>query len=353
MSSTALVTGGSGFLALHVIDVLLSKGYTVAATFRSKEKAEPVIANFYKKYPSLAKDQLTYRIIKDIVNKEEFDELFKADKSIKYVIHTAANVSPDEGKSLEDAFLKPARDGTLNVLKSVYENAPQVKNVVITSSFVAILNFDKFGDPTFIHDENTWNPLEWDSPLNNNGLFAYVIAKTIAEKLAWKFVEDKKPNFTLTAVNPPYIFGPQLFDDALAKGSLNQSAEQVHRLTKTTPKDDEKPEQFYQNPSIGVDVRDVALFHVLPLENPKLQGVRELVTSGYASDQQNLNIINENFPELNGKIAKGTPGAVDQLNKAGAFYNADLTLERAGVTLIPIEKTIVDAVQQILDYQKK
>ncbi|ODV63689.1 NAD(P)-binding protein [Ascoidea rubescens DSM 1968] len=352
--SSVLVTGGSGFVALHVIDTLLSKGYTVVATFRSKEKADPVLAGFNKKYSDSIKGRLSYVIVKDITHKEEFDQVFKADKSIKYVIHTAANFSFGFNKPLEEVYLNPARDGALNVLNSIVEYAPQVTNVVVTSSFAAILNGDKLGDKSFVHTEETWNPLNWDDPSNNNENSAYVISKKVAEKASWDFVKEKKPNFQLTSVNPPFIFGPQLFEDSLKNETLNTSAEVINKLLKTTPKDDETdPEQFSKRFLLAVDVRDVALFHVLPLENSKLEGKREFIAESKFSDQKLLNLINENFPALNGKIAKGIPSNIDKLDKNNVYYDSSKTLELSGVKLIPLKKTIVDSVNQILDYKKK
>ena len=42
-NKTVLVTGGSGFLALHAIQQLLNKGYLVRATLRSLQKKADVI----------------------------------------------------------------------------------------------------------------------------------------------------------------------------------------------------------------------------------------------------------------------------------------------------------------------
>ena len=41
-----LLTGGSGFIALHVLDALLSRGYSVVTTVRSQEKAEKIRTSF-------------------------------------------------------------------------------------------------------------------------------------------------------------------------------------------------------------------------------------------------------------------------------------------------------------------
>jgi hypothetical protein len=33
-------------------------------------------------------------------------------------------------------------------------------------------------------------------------------SKSFAEKAAWKFMEEKKPNFILTTICPTLVFGP-------------------------------------------------------------------------------------------------------------------------------------------------
>jgi nucleoside-diphosphate-sugar epimerase len=39
---------------------------------------------------------------------------------------------------------------------------------------------------------------------------AYNVGKKLAEQAAWKFMEDQKPNFDLTVINPDIIIGPMI-----------------------------------------------------------------------------------------------------------------------------------------------
>ena len=55
-------TGGSGFIAAHVLDVLLEYGHSVVATVRSQAKAEK-IQEAKSKY---GKDKLDFAIVEDI-----------------------------------------------------------------------------------------------------------------------------------------------------------------------------------------------------------------------------------------------------------------------------------------------
>jgi len=61
MVSKVLLTGGSGFIASHVLDVLLKRGYTVVATVRSQDKGARIRAN----HPN-AGSKLDFAIVEDI-----------------------------------------------------------------------------------------------------------------------------------------------------------------------------------------------------------------------------------------------------------------------------------------------
>lgn len=83
--SKVLLTGGSGFIAAHVLDILLQHGHSVITTVRSEEKAE----NIKKAHPQ-AGDKLQTRIVKDIAVEGAFDEAVKSIEGLDAVIHTAS-----------------------------------------------------------------------------------------------------------------------------------------------------------------------------------------------------------------------------------------------------------------------
>lgn len=57
-----LLTGGSGFIAAHILDVLLQRGHSVVTTVRSQEKAEQI----KKSHPHISKENLGFVIVPDI-----------------------------------------------------------------------------------------------------------------------------------------------------------------------------------------------------------------------------------------------------------------------------------------------
>lgn len=344
--SKVLVTGATGFVALHVIGQLIEKSYSVIGTVRSQAKAEKLIKQFKEKFGADVKLELV--IVEDIAGTGAFDTLFKSHKDIGSVLHTASPFSDVQTDDFEKGYKRPAVEGTLNVLSSIKEFAPQVKKVVITSSMAAIAHLDKLSDPTFIHTEETWNPLEWKD-CQVNWQMAYIASKKLAEKAAWDFIKENKVNFTLTTVNPPFIFGPQFFDIEDPKGTLNTSAQVIQGMLATDPNDT----HLFDNPTnVSTDVRDIAAFHIIPLEKDGVEGHRLLPIAGRFTAQKILDLINEQFPELRGKIAKGDPANEASLQAVG--YNIDKTVELVGgYEFIPFKKQVYDSVKQILDASKK
>lgn len=70
---TILVTGGNGFVAARILDAFLTRGYNVRTTVRSSDKGETLQKNF-----SQHSNQLSYAIVKDIVEEGAFDEVVKS-----------------------------------------------------------------------------------------------------------------------------------------------------------------------------------------------------------------------------------------------------------------------------------
>jgi nucleoside-diphosphate-sugar epimerase len=69
---TVLITGGSGFVATHVLNSFLSRGYNVRTTVRSSETAEKV-----KKSHSKYLSQLSFAIVPDVQTPGGHDEAVK------------------------------------------------------------------------------------------------------------------------------------------------------------------------------------------------------------------------------------------------------------------------------------
>ena len=120
-----LLTGGSGFIAAHVLEALLAQGHSVVTSVRSEAKAQLLRDTF----PSVGKDKLDFVYVADIAKEGAFDEAVKSDPTFEWVIHTASPVNFDVTDT-QKYLLDPAINGTTGILKAIKKNAPGVKRVV-------------------------------------------------------------------------------------------------------------------------------------------------------------------------------------------------------------------------------
>ncbi len=126
---------------------------------------------------------------------------------------------------------------------------------MLTSSFAAIGYTPK---PGAEYNEDDWT--DPDTP----GLPPYPRSKTIAERAAWKFVEQEGDRMELAVVNPTFILGPTLTTRAgssmqIIKAMLDGKMSVVRK------------QRF------GVaDVRDVADLHIRAMASPGAAGKRYL-----------------------------------------------------------------------------
>ena len=123
--SRVLLTGGSGFIAAHVLDVLLERGHSVVTTVRSSQKGEKIL----EAHPKIPKDRLDFVIVEDIAQQGAFDAAVKSQPPFEVVVHTASPFHFNVTDTKKD-LLDPAIIGTTGILKSVKEHAPTVKRIV-------------------------------------------------------------------------------------------------------------------------------------------------------------------------------------------------------------------------------
>jgi nucleoside-diphosphate-sugar epimerase len=81
-----LLTGGSGFIAAHVLDILLNRGHSVVTTVRSQAKADKI----KQAHSSYKSDKLDFAIVEDIAQENAFDKAVVSDPPFEAVIHTAS-----------------------------------------------------------------------------------------------------------------------------------------------------------------------------------------------------------------------------------------------------------------------
>jgi nucleoside-diphosphate-sugar epimerase len=215
------------------------------------------------------------------------------DVDVEYVFHVASPFQLNL-THFERDFYQPAIHGTTGVLKAALKEK-SVKRVVITSSFAAVINPNKSpprqgwliaGDtgqdtstPVIVREmaidaENDWNPITWpEAESTTVTITAYRASKTLAERSAWKFLEEHHPHFDIITILPPLVFGPCIHDVQLS--TLNESNSQIWALVSGTEDVVVPPTGQWR----WVDVRDVAAAHVNALE-PHVQGNQRFLVSG-------------------------------------------------------------------------
>ncbi|KAI1500609.1 hypothetical protein F5X99DRAFT_385383 [Biscogniauxia marginata] len=283
--ASVLLTGGSGFIASHVLDALLHAGFQVVVTTRSEEKGKRIV-------DSLKSSHLSYVVVKDIAKDGAFNNVFKSEASFDCIVHTASPYHLNVQDPVKD-FLDPAIKGTTELLRSIKEHAPTVKRLVITSSSAAILNPANHAK---VYDETYWAPFTWEDGLDPEK--TYVASKVLSEKAAWAFIEKENPNFDLAVINCTYTFGP-VQRKLPSLDAMNTSNHRIRDLIQGKMKDALQPTA----PDFTfVDVRDVAFAHLQAPTVPEAGGNRFYVVGGHFSNKRVADIIRKSYPKLVGRL---------------------------------------------------
>ncbi len=243
-----LVTGGSGYIGLHCISLLLKEGYAVRTSLRSmkrKKEIQEALSGSIKNNESLEFCEL------DLMRDEGWDA---AVKGCSYVLHVA---SPVYEKNMQDenSFIQPAKEGLLRALKPAVKY--KIKRFVMTSSIAAITQ----GHEDKEIDESFW------SVIDENTL-PYIKSKTYAEKAMWDYMNqiEETKKIEVCTINPSFVFGPSLTHDMGASNLLIRAL-LVGRLPALAKI------QFNV-----VNVLDVAKAHVLALKSDSAAGQRFIVS---------------------------------------------------------------------------
>lgn len=227
-------------------------------------------------------------------------------------------------------------------MKSIKKSAPSVKHVVITSSFAAIVQADKGFWPGHAYSEADWNPITVEQA-TENPMMGYRASKTFAEKAAWEFLEKEKPNFTISTINPPMVFGP--IKHALdSLDNLNTSNERIRNACQGKFKDEIPASGVH----LWVAVADVAEAHVNAFEKPDAANKRFFVTAGYFSNKEITQIIKKNFPQYKDLPGDSTPGGdyPEGTPDQGLYtYNNKRSIDILGLKYQSLEQCIVETVK--------
>ncbi|WP_157203880.1 MULTISPECIES: NAD-dependent epimerase/dehydratase family protein [unclassified Marinomonas] len=288
---TVLLTGISGYIALHTAKKLLREGYTVRGSVRNTAKAKEV----EKTLQNASVDTANLFFTELNLNSDKgWDE---AMKGCDYVIHMASPYVVAIPKD-EAEVINPAVEGTLRVLKAARKG--RVQRVVLTSSALAMMGSMKTG---------TINPNSWTDTSADIG--TYTKSKTLAEKAAWDFIEDQPMDshkIEMVSVNPGGVFGPPL-----GKNIEGQAMSVVDQMLRGKV-------PMVANVSMPMaDVRDIAELHLQVMTAPNAVNKRVI---GAAEKPNSLQEIAQILKD-NGYKGPSTRLAPNFLIKLAAFFDRE------------------------------
>jgi dihydroflavonol-4-reductase len=276
-----LLTGASGYIGKHITLRLLTDGYDVRASVRSKGKAEEVRAAVAAHLP--AGFDLDAKLSFVELDLESDAGWAGAIDGVDALIHSASPF-PIASPKDENDLIRPAVEGTLRALKAAH--GAGVTRVVLTSSVAAIYGNDlPAGKHEF--DETFWTDV--NHPI---GRGAYTKSKTLAEKAAWDYIAAEAPEIELTTVNPVLVVGAPL------DKHFGSSVSVIERIL--NGKDPVLPDLSFSL----VDVRDVATMHVKALSTDASKGQRFIASAGLRTFVQIAKAIKTTYPQRKVTLAQ-------------------------------------------------
>ena len=324
LQEKVLVTGATGFIASHIIYQLLENNYLVRGTVRSLKN--PKNEHIYSIYPS-KKDNIEL-VEAEILSTDNWDPIVSG---CQYVLHVASPF-PSKPPKHPDDLIKPAVKGTRDVLMAAIRN--NVKKVVVTSSVASILGGHMV--------KNSFNEDDWAIPEHSP---PYEASKYYAEREVWKIYEENKDKIKITCINPGLVLGPTFSKYISTSGDL------VSRALKDDIPGIARLRFAY------VDVRDVALAHVMAMKNEESNGKRYILASECIWFEEIMDILRKEFSKYGYSIVSRKVGYCpmklasifdSQIKLLLPFVGKDLKVDNSrsvkelGIQYRPIAQTIVD-----------
>ena len=250
-----------------------------------------------------------------------------------------------------EPVIHTAVTGTASILKSaLHQGGDTLKSVVVISSIGSVIGVKAL---PYTFTEADWNETSLAEVARlgklTPGGHIYRASKTAAERELWKFRDQYKPKFTITAINPAYVVRPPLLlaDDP---AKINETVRAVWTILSG---------QDIPPPLGGsgdfVDVRDVARLMVwAATHGDEADGQRYIALAGVGSEQAIADILRKNYPRRRHLIKEGTPGKGYLpgygFPEDGIKVDSSKAVKATGQDWIGYEKAVLDAAKEFEKY---
>lgn len=340
------ITGASGYIASWIVKYLLEDGFTVHATVRNASN-ENSVAHLNK--AAQGASGILKLFSADLLQPGSFKA---AIEGCELVIHTASPFLVKGFKDANEALVKPAVEGTENVLRSCNE-VSTVKRVVLTSSVASI-----FGDNIEIKKANnkTFTEQDWNKTSSAKHQ-PYSYSKVAAERKAWEIHDqqskDQQSRWDLVTINPGLVMGPSLTKQTQSTSiSIMQELGSGKQATGV-------PDLVFGL----VDVREVARAHIRAGFRPEASG-RYILNEGSYSLLDMAKILKTSFPKyplpkmqlpkaliwLVGPVVAGITRRFVKLNVGYPIqFNNSRSRQSLGIDYRPMQQTLREHFQQMID----
>lgn len=251
-NTIVVLTGATGYLAGHILHMLLTAGYQVRGTVRDKTAVHAAHLDDIEDFcPEMKESGGTLELFHaDLMVPNSFDEVVDG---AHYVLHTASPclIDTSKVKNPQKDIIDPSVYGVENVLSSV-EKTDSVKKVVLTSSVTAVYHSPKDKKRGEAFTEDDWNE---KSTVKNNAYFA---SKLQEEKKAWEIKEKATKDWDMIALCAGILVGPSKHPRP-SHGSFGVMTAMLSGV-------------FRYGPNVNTpwtDVDDFARLHLLTMEHDK------------------------------------------------------------------------------------
>ncbi len=339
-SKPVMVSGATGYVAGWLVKELLDAGITVHAPVRNPEDTAKLL--YLNKLAENSSGKLKF-FKADLLQQGSY---FEAMQECELVFHTASPFI-NKVKNPQTDLVDPALIGTKNILNTA-NNCKTVKRIVLTSSVAAIIgdSIDCKNYPNGIATEEQWN---FSSTINHQ---AYSFSKTVAERAAWEIC-NMQNRWDLVVINPSLVIGPGINPNA-----TSESFKLVKQLGDGTLKMG-APEIYLG----AVDVRDLAVAHFYAGYFPQAKG-RYIISNENITFLKLAQILSEKygnaFPFPKGFLPKfliwllaPLSGFKRKMISRNVGYqwlaSNSKSIEQLGMKYRPIENSIIDMFQQMID----